>query len=200
MRVVIGQEEHARPRKDETLGVRRDRPGGDILQELRPGNGAIGLPELNAAWPIVGAKERFAGVPNWSDRPMHELEIVWRAGLDQAGAGGGTVAPPQIEITDRTLDTEQQSSIDNSEPVGVRCRRARHNILDEHRAYGSTIGLPQLASMRAVIRREEPHPVERCEGRDRQTPDHKGISGTGVDVLNQGGAGGAAIAPPQLGP
>src|SRR5262249_51979535 len=124
--------------------------------------------------------------------------------LDEGGAGGGAVGLPQLGAAAAVVGREEQRAVDVPQVVRAGAGGAEVDVLDEGGAGGSPVRLPQLVAVAAVVGPEEQGAVAvrqvgrewpwRPEGPVRVDA----VGGVGVDVLDEGGAGGGAVRLPQL--
>src|SRR5262249_44748695 len=116
--------------------------------------------------------------------------------LDQDGSGRSAVAFPQFVTVHAVVGREEQRAVDVREVVGwkavgiiaavVSDVPARVDVLDERRAGGGAVALPELEAVRVVSAREEQCPVDVREV----------VWGKTVAAY-EAGAGGGAVALPE---
>src|SRR6185295_8871769 len=94
---VIGREEEAVARQGEILRIRGGAFGRDVLHHARAFRRAVGLPELEAVDAVVGGEKEPAGGRLKEGRAYVVVGRVRQREIAQhGGAGGGTVAAPQL--------------------------------------------------------------------------------------------------------
>src|SRR5579885_3476300 len=99
------------------------------------------------------------------------------------GAGGGTVALPQLGAVAAVVGPEEQHTGHVRQIVHGGCRGAGPDVADEGGAGGGAVGFPQLDAVAAVI------------GREKQKTTHLGEGGRrGAQVRGVGAADGEGAA------
>src|SRR5262249_40394881 len=122
--------------------------------------------------------------------------------LDQNGARLGAVALPQLAPIRAVVGREKQRAVYISQHVWARAEGTRPDILDEGGAGGGAVAPPQLPPVCGVGGLEEQRPVHvRQQSRVRAIEMVAAVLVRGaarVEVGDEGGAGGRAVALPQF--
>src|SRR5262249_59751804 len=123
--------------------------------------------------------------------------------LVQAGARGGAVAPPELVAVHAVVGGEEQRVARGGQVVGIGAVRravgaaAGTDVLDQDGAASGAVAPPELAAVGPVVGRKEKSITDRGQfagiGALRIS-----VRGARGDVLDQDGAGGGAVALPQL--
>ena len=108
------------------------------------------------------------------------------------GAGRGAITHPQLTAVDAVVGGEEQRPTDGDQVRRGRAKTAGVDVLDEGRAGGRAIALPQLAAPEAAGREEQGAADVDEVGRAR-------ARGSGQNVLHRRRAFGGAVAAPELG-
>jgi len=190
---VVGREQRrAVAERGGVLGVGPGRSGVDVQDHLGAGAGAVGDPQLPAMRAVKGAEQRRAVAERGYGRGRDDV-------IDQIGAVGGAIGDPQI-VANKSLGREQRRAVaERGDVVGGGSTRSGVDVPDHLGAGGGAVADPQLATMCAVIGAEQRRAVaERGDLRVEAGSTGVGAARSGVDVVDQMGAGGGAVGDPQL--
>src|SRR5262249_36185065 len=120
--------------------------------------------------------------------------------LDQDGSGAGAIALPQLASGCTIVGREEQRTVNIRQPAHVLPTGAREDVFDKRRTAGGPVTLPQFRPVHHAVPREEKRAVHVGEV--------AGVRAIGVvvpviakettwvDVLDECGTGGGAVALP----
>src|SRR5262249_17570177 len=216
MAAVVSNKEQRAVHVGEVGEVTAAEAGVDVLDHDGAGRGAVAAPQLLAVGAVVQAEETF---------PVDVGEFVRVTGkvFDLDRAGRGAVALPQAV----QVGSEEQGAVDVGQPAGDGAGCAGIDVGDKDGAGGGAVAFPQLPAVGVVIAVKEQRPIHvgvfpavvvreahgagggsgadpQPPGGEEKPPLHSVGRGraqaVGADehIRDHGGAGGGAVALPQL--
>src|SRR6185503_5022380 len=75
--------------------------------------------------------------------------------LDEDGAGGRAIAPPELIAVNAVVSREKQRPIHVRQVVGIGSQRTRANVANSHGAGRRAVALPDLLAVNSVVGREK---------------------------------------------
>ena len=132
---IVGHEEELAGGAREPAGERVPASGVDVLDQLRPRSGAVGLPQLVAVRAVVGAEEELTGEGVELREPQGErIPTSWVDELEHRRPCCRAIGPPELCAMGAIVGRE----IERAGRVGEIGRRgagaSRANVLDEYGA------------------------------------------------------------------